>query len=62
MQKAGSLPDAEMYRTFNCGIGMVAIVAERDTESALSLLRARGEIASVIGNVRRGDAGVVIDA
>ena len=51
-----------MYRTFNCGIGMVAIVAERDTESALSLLRARGEIASVIGNVRRGDAGVVIDA
>ncbi|MCW5570773.1 MAG: phosphoribosylformylglycinamidine cyclo-ligase, partial [Steroidobacteraceae bacterium] len=59
---AGSLPDAEMYRTFNCGIGMVAIVAERDTESALSLLRARGEIASVIGNVRRGDAGVVIDA
>ena len=62
LQKAGSLPDAEMYRTFNCGIGMVAIVAERDTESALSLLRARGEIASVIGNVRRGDAGVVIDA
>lgn len=60
LQRTGSLPDAEMYRTFNCGIGMVVVVADRDTESALSLLRAQGEIASVIGSVRRGDAGVVI--
>ncbi|HQW07866.1 MAG TPA: phosphoribosylformylglycinamidine cyclo-ligase [Steroidobacteraceae bacterium] len=62
LQRTGSLPDAEMYRTFNCGIGMVVVVADRDTESALSLLRAQGEIASVIGSVRRGDAGVVISA
>jgi phosphoribosylformylglycinamidine cyclo-ligase len=62
LQRAGNLPDAEMYRTFNCGIGMVVIVAPADVESALALLRAQGEVASVIGNVRRGGAGVVIGA
>ena len=62
LQRTGSLPDAEMYRTFNCGIGMVVIVAQQDAESALALLRARGEIATVIGRVRRGEAGVVIEA
>ena len=62
LQRSGSLPDAEMYRTFNCGIGMVVIVAQSDAESALTLLRAQGEVANLIGNVRRGDAGVVIGA
>ena len=62
LQRSGSLPDAEMYRTFNCGIGMVVIVAQSDAESALTLLRAQGEVAHLIGNVRRGDAGVVIGA
>ncbi len=62
LQHAGRLPDAEMHRTFNCGIGMVVIVAQHDVESALALLRAHGEVASVIGSVRRGDSGVVIGA
>ncbi len=62
LQRTGNLPDAEMYRTFNCGIGMVVIVASGDAESALALLRAHGEAASVIGSVRRGGSGVVIGA
>ncbi|MEZ5533045.1 MAG: phosphoribosylformylglycinamidine cyclo-ligase [Steroidobacteraceae bacterium] len=62
LQRTGKLPDAEMHRTFNCGIGMVVIVAPGDTEAALALLRDHGETATVIGSVRAGSSGVVIDA
>ncbi|GMU67882.1 MAG: phosphoribosylformylglycinamidine cyclo-ligase [Steroidobacteraceae bacterium] len=62
LQRTGRLSDAEMHRTFNCGIGMVAIVAADDAEAALALLRAQGEVATVIGAVRQGGAGVVIEA
>ncbi|MGD9597669.1 MAG: phosphoribosylformylglycinamidine cyclo-ligase [Steroidobacteraceae bacterium] len=62
LQRTGKLPDAEMYRTFNCGIGMVVIVAPGDTGAALALLRDHGEVANVIGSVRAGSSGVVIDA
>ncbi|MBV6418599.1 MAG: Phosphoribosylformylglycinamidine cyclo-ligase [Steroidobacteraceae bacterium] len=62
LQRTGNLPDAEMHRTFNCGIGMVVIVAAGDAQAALALLRSQGETASVIGEVRRGGSGVVIEA
>jgi phosphoribosylformylglycinamidine cyclo-ligase len=48
-----------MHRTFNCGIGMTAIVAPADAEAALALLRSAGEQAAVIGEVVAG-AGVQI--
>jgi phosphoribosylformylglycinamidine cyclo-ligase len=50
----------EMYRTFNCGIGMVAIVPADVAEAAVKLLNERGEKATVIGEVRSGPNGVVI--
>lgn len=62
LQRVGNLSDAQMHRTFNCGIGMVAIVAAADAEAAIALLRAQGESATLIGSVRAGDAGVVIEA
>jgi len=37
---------------FNCGIGMVVVVAAADAERALAELRAAGETASVIGQIR----------
>jgi phosphoribosylformylglycinamidine cyclo-ligase len=58
---SGNIQPAEMYRTFNCGIGMIAVVRATDTDTALGLLRAAGETATLIGEVRRGNAGVVID-
>ncbi len=51
LQDAGNVAPAEMQRTFNCGIGMVAIVAEADADRALAHLRSCGESAWVIGEV-----------
>jgi phosphoribosylformylglycinamidine cyclo-ligase len=58
---AGKIVNAEMYRTFNCGIGMVVVVAPADVDAALAQLRSTGESASVIGILGRGSRGVVIE-
>jgi len=60
LQRQGRIEPAEMYRTFNCGIGMVAIVAAERADAALRVLKARGEVAQVIGEVRKGGRGVHI--
>jgi phosphoribosylformylglycinamidine cyclo-ligase len=61
LQRTGNISTTEMYRTFNCGIGMVVVVpAERATD-AVEFLRARGEAAQVIGAVKTGERGVVIN-
>jgi phosphoribosylformylglycinamidine cyclo-ligase len=48
----GNVAPQEMYRTFNCGIGMVVIVAPSDANAALAQLSAAGELATVIGAIR----------
>jgi len=60
IQQAGNVTDAEMHRTFNCGIGMTVHVAAADAGRALASLAASGETAAVIGEVRPGGRGVVI--
>jgi phosphoribosylformylglycinamidine cyclo-ligase len=60
LQENGRVSSAEMYQVFNMGIGMVAIVAERDAKRAMSILSAsrtdssRGEPARRIGRIERG--------
>jgi phosphoribosylformylglycinamidine cyclo-ligase len=49
IQQNGKVSRAEMYQVFNMGIGMVAIVADRDTKRAISILRAKR-----IGRIERG--------
>jgi phosphoribosylformylglycinamidine cyclo-ligase len=61
LRRAGNIEAHEMYRTFNCGIGMVAVVAHAQAAAALEFLAARGEDARVIGQIRAGTRGVVID-
>ncbi|QEP44647.1 phosphoribosylformylglycinamidine cyclo-ligase [Ectothiorhodospiraceae bacterium BW-2] len=51
LQQQGRINETEMFRTFNCGIGMVIVVEQRLSEQALQLLQAAGERAMVIGTV-----------
>ncbi|QLH43952.1 MAG: phosphoribosylformylglycinamidine cyclo-ligase [Coxiellaceae bacterium] len=51
LQNYGKLSQTEMFRTFNCGIGMVVCVAEDDVDTALRVLANTGEKAIVIGSV-----------
>jgi phosphoribosylformylglycinamidine cyclo-ligase len=60
LQRLGRIEPAEMYRTFNCGIGMVAIVPADHADAAIRLLQSRGEAAQLIGEVRKGGRGVLI--
>lgn len=57
LQQAGGLSEAEMFRVFNMGIGMVAAVAPADAEPALALLAAAGQPAWVIGTVEPAPGG-----
>jgi phosphoribosylformylglycinamidine cyclo-ligase len=61
LQRTGRIDRNEMYRTFNCGIGMIAILPAQNADAAVTLLNSLGETATVIGAVRRGGGGVVID-
>jgi phosphoribosylformylglycinamidine cyclo-ligase len=55
IQSSGRIEDAEMRRTFNCGIGMVVLLPRAAADAALGTLRAAGERADVIGEVVAGE-------
>jgi phosphoribosylformylglycinamidine cyclo-ligase len=61
LQHMARVDSAEMYRTFNCGIGMVVIVPAAQAIAAVEFLNAHGESAQVIGEVRAGSRGVFIE-
>ena len=52
LQQHGNVDDAEMARTFNCGIGMIVVIAKDDAERAAQLLREHGETVFVIGEIQ----------
>jgi phosphoribosylformylglycinamidine cyclo-ligase len=60
LQREGRVADAEMYRVFNCGIGMTVHLRPVDADRAIGILRDAGQEALVIGEVRAGTRGVVI--
>ena len=60
LQQQGKIADAEMYRVFNCGIGMTVQVSASEAQRAIDILRAAGQEALLIGEVRSGTRGVVI--
>ncbi|MCL2309618.1 MAG: phosphoribosylformylglycinamidine cyclo-ligase [Proteobacteria bacterium] len=51
LQQRGGVAEEEMHRVFNCGIGMVVIVAAEQAEKAIASLRAHGETVTKIGDV-----------
>ncbi|MDD5035747.1 MAG: phosphoribosylformylglycinamidine cyclo-ligase [Methylococcaceae bacterium] len=54
----GDVEEAEMLRTFNCGVGMIICVAAGDEAAALERLREAGENPFVMGRIVPGEAGV----
>ncbi|MGJ3264780.1 MAG: phosphoribosylformylglycinamidine cyclo-ligase [Salinarimonas sp.] len=60
LARTGGVAEAEMLRTFNCGVGMVCVVAPGAAEAALARLEALGERAAVIGRLEaRGEGAPV---
>lgn len=51
LQKTGGIEQFEMYRTFNCGVGMVVVVPSEHAEAAIQQLNAAGESAWRIGEI-----------
>ena len=57
LQKRGHIEDAEMHRTFNCGIGMALVVAQANVQATLDSLEQEGAEAYEIGAIVEREAG-----
>ncbi len=60
IQKAGDIPERDMFNTFNMGIGLCVAVSKETAQSALDAFAAAGEEAVLLGEVVEGDEGVVL--
>ena len=62
LQEQGNISSHEMFRAFNCGIGMVLALSPTDVETALRILHRTGETACIIGHVepRTDDREIII--
>ena len=56
----GNIPERDMFNTFNMGVGMSVIVDKNDADKTLAALKKSGEDAYIIGEVVKGDDGVII--
>ncbi|MDF1636114.1 phosphoribosylformylglycinamidine cyclo-ligase [Alcanivorax jadensis] len=63
LQQEGQVPAFEMYRTFNCGVGMVIAVPADQVDATLALMEAEGEVAFLMGEIQAGEGepGVVLE-
>ena len=57
LQENGNIETHEMYRTFNCGVGMILVVPADKLEQSLEILKAQGEDAWHIGEIQAASAG-----
>ena len=60
LMETANIERDEMYRTFNCGVGMVLVIAQADVEQSLKLLEAAGENAFVIGEIVAGNSDPIV--
>jgi phosphoribosylformylglycinamidine cyclo-ligase len=57
LQANGNVNETEMHRTFNCGIGLVIVIAAAEAENAMDILKASGEEAFIIGEIAHANDG-----
>lgn len=60
LMETGNIPERDMYNTYNMGVGMSIVVAADEAEKAIEVLKANGEDAYVIGEIVKGDEGVIL--
>ena len=58
--KTGKISEHDMFNTFNMGVGMSIVVSEKDANEAISILKANGEDAYVIGKIVKSDEKIKI--
>jgi phosphoribosylformylglycinamidine cyclo-ligase len=61
LAERGRVPESDMWRTFNLGVGMVLVVAPKHLEEVLRRLRESGCAGFPMGNIVAGDPGVDYD-
>lgn len=60
IKRTGNIPERDMFNTFNMGVGMVCVVSKEEADKALISLKESGVNAYIIGEVVKGDEGVII--
>jgi len=60
IKEKGNVLEEEMFRTFNMGIGLILVVDKRDAERTVALLKEKGEVPYVIGEITEGEGKVLI--
>ena len=59
--ETGNVPERDMYNTYNMGVGMSVVVPAAEVDKAIEILTANGETAYVIGEIIKGDDGVILE-
>lgn len=60
LMETGNIPERDMFNTYNMGVGMTVTVAKEDADAAIAVLKENGEDAYIIGEIIKGEDGVVI--
>ncbi|MFC3095624.1 phosphoribosylformylglycinamidine cyclo-ligase [Alteromonas sediminis] len=60
LQENGNIETHEMYRTFNCGVGLVLVVDNENADKAVDILKQNGENAWIIGHTASGQSDAVV--
>ncbi len=61
IQKAGNIPERDMFNTYNMGVGMSVVVSESEAEKSLEILKESGEEAYIIGKIIKSEDKIVIE-
>jgi len=61
IERAGDVPDLEMWSVFNLGVGMLAVVSGDEGEQALDVVRSEGHDAWIVGEVVEGRGRVRVE-